>query len=380
MLRSSGVVYFSRGVILTCSSDTLSKEQWRMREILRLHRELDLTCRDLGGRHFVSGWQTHNPFANEIVQKFSDTSRADYQGYRFLSDSDSLKCLIRNFHKHTEQYDPSGVFITIGSSPLMLTVIFALKELGFLSARFLPPIYHTLYYFADAVGLGMEQVNSVLWRDSAILDLPEDQKTALFLSDPAWIFGESLTVDQIEFLRNWQQRTGSLIIVDSTFGYSNWSGSLAGELSARLDPENTIRIICPTKSLAVHGVRLAYALLPHRLYENFRFPCSNTTGATSGTDTVNGTCLMDALASQTNNRKLFSHAKSQLELLLSSGALTEVIGNPSTSYFVFGHLHPKIQGHCVKMDGRYFNVETPKEFCRVNLLYPNLEQLIDMVS
>lgn len=54
------------------------------------------------------------------------------------------------------------------------------------------------------------------------------------------------------------------MFVDGTFQYLGWAGQQP-ELTSMLAAEATMRLVCPTKTLAMHGCRFAYLIAPEQL-------------------------------------------------------------------------------------------------------------------
>jgi len=51
-----------------------------------------------------------------------------------------------------------------------------------------------------------------------------------------------------------------VVVVDGTFQYLQWAWPERCERTSTLLRERTIRLVCPTKSLALHGIRFACLL------------------------------------------------------------------------------------------------------------------------
>jgi aspartate/methionine/tyrosine aminotransferase len=259
-----------------------------MNDLLERHRKLDGESRT-GQKPFISGWKTCHPYVKDYLRLQDLNLTAEQLGsYRFLGDLDALALRIAKFHQLRDSlsYSANTMYIAPGASPLLFATLTALLNSGFSEVYFIPPIYYTFYYFSEILKLPLKAVTrspAPAGITAPFLNLP-NHRAALIVSDPVWIFGAPLHQDTVEQLANWQQSTDSIVVVDGTFQYLKWGDSIQVESTSILAQDKTIRIVCPTKSLCVHGVRFAYALLPDGWREQIRYPCSNACGANSAFD------------------------------------------------------------------------------------------------
>jgi len=342
--------------------------------ILDLHRELDQRYRTEKRKAFVSGWQTAHPFSATYLPPHAlRVTEERMLRYSFLSDDSELQEKIVAFHKGRGEggYDPVQAFASAGSSPLILAQFLLLKARGMREAYFIPPIYYTYYYFAKNLGIRLKPATShSLHQDGLHLQLPRTS-TALFITDPIWIMGARVDAAYWKTIRCWQFETNSLVFVDGTFQYFGWEGNgSCPEASANLDRELTFRLVCPTKSLALHGARLAYLLLPKAFREDIRYACSNTIGATSAFESVCAHQLLEVLTSPSSNSALIEYVKERYATLRASGAFSDVASEPNSTYYVLVRLNPEIEEHCLCMHQRFFGLTEFDGFVRYNLLGP----------
>ncbi|WP_327275010.1 pyridoxal phosphate-dependent aminotransferase [Streptomyces sp. NBC_01224] len=347
-------------------------------ELLRLHRELDGTSRTNKAGRFLSGWQTTHPYAGRYLNGTHVVAQdpGTLQNYNFLSDSTSLTDAITGFHAKADDvaYERDAVYVSSGSSPLLLGFFLALKEMGVEEVCYVPPVYYSCYYFCDSLGIPMRQVSAdLLHSETAELDLPE-RRSALVLCDPIWVFGTTVHERQIEKIAQWQRRTGSLVLVDGTFQYTRWDRSSRAEPTSRLDRDLTFRLVSPTKSLAVHGTRFAYLLLPPELRETVRYACANITGATSAANEHFARRIMEVLDSDESNDALVRHIQAERDRLLDSGVIRAEAGLPEAGYYTFAVLDDASMKDAIVMDQRFFGLDRFDNHVRVNLLYPGWSQ------
>jgi aspartate/methionine/tyrosine aminotransferase len=179
---------------------------------------------------------------------------------------------------------------------------------------------------------------------------------------------------QIERIARWQRRTGSLVLVDGTFQYARWDRGSRREPTSRLEPDRTFRIVCPTKSLAVHGTRFAYLLLPPQHRQSLRYACANITGATSAANERFALRIMEVLDSDESNDALVAHIQSERHRLLESGVIRSEAAPPEAGYYTFAVLNDESMKEAIVMDQRFFGLHDLVAHVRVNLLYPGWSQ------
>lgn len=339
--------------------------------LLQLHRDLDLAARSRD-RPFYSGWATAHSatYRHLVVDEMSPMSCVG--SYRFMSDNDDLKSGIRTFHHRTDGSFPdvADVFVGAGSSPLLSSILTWLSLEGVETIHYLKPIYLAYYYLADALGLRMngllDERASAQHVEAA---LPPDGGV-LLLTDPSWVFGRKVADEVIDAIATWQTRSGALVVVDGTFSYLTWS-STTGERTARLDPNRTIRLVCPTKSLCVHGIRFAYLIMLSDLIEDIGWIYCKMVASTSSFDIEVAKLMMNQLRSDENNRPLVEVLRHHHRTLIDRGILVDTSAEPECTYYVFGKTGLDLEKALI-MNGPYFELDHPEDWIRVNLLSPYL--------
>ncbi|WUD70258.1 aminotransferase class I/II-fold pyridoxal phosphate-dependent enzyme [Streptomyces sp. NBC_00510] len=349
----------------------------RQRELLRLHRELDLLSRNAGDAEFLSGWQTSHPFAEHYLLRVQDGSPRSVEEYSFLSDSAALTESIRKFHRTRDgiDYPPEAVYAASGSSPLLMAFFLRLREQGVSEAWYVPPIYYTCYYFAQSVGITLHRLDtSPLHHPETRLRLPQ-RPAVLIFADPIWVFGTPVHPVHIKEIAEWQRRFGSEVLVDGTFQYTAWNPPDQAEATSELDLEHTFRIVCPTKSTAVHGSRFAYLLMPPGQRESIRYPAANLTGASGAQAQSDALRLMEVLNSPQSNRELREHIATVHGILWDKGVIRAEAAPPSVTYYTFAHIDERRARSAILMDQRFFDLTGFNGFARINLLHPSWLEL-----
>jgi len=343
--------------------------------VLRLHRELEESFNN-GSERFISGYETINPFAGRYMNGSGHASvfECELGAYSFAQDQSDLIRAIRAFHRQADgiDYSPEEILVSAGSSPLILVLMTYLRSRRAQPIHYFHSLYHTFYFFADLLDLCLLPLGSEpLWTPGALPSLPPGQKTLLF-ADPVWFAGRALGAMAIEEIGAWQRRTGSLVIVDGTFQYLKWSWPPERERSTTLDRGLTIRLICPTKSVAVHGIRFAYLLSPARILRELRWVSQNVTGSSSRFDLHAAMRIMEVLSGPESNRDLVSYIRERYRKLAEEGFVNGPGIEPECSYYVFGRLaKPEPAG--LFMGGAHFDLENQDDSVRVNLLSPYIE-------
>jgi aspartate/methionine/tyrosine aminotransferase len=196
-------------------------------------------------------------------------------------------------------------------------------------------------------------------------DLP-DKETVLIVADPVWYAGIPVPQFIIDGLLSWQRKTGSLIFVDGSFQYMRWD-SRTLEPTSRLDPKRTIRLVSPTKSLAIHGYRFAYALLPSDIKPKFSNSYTNICGSGAADNIAFAHEAISAMVDRNLTNKLIQRAASRHRSLRSKGIIESPL-NPEAGYFVFEKINIKLPEDSLRMEGKYFGQPRYPGHTRLNLL------------
>ena len=344
---------------------------------LELHRQLDevLYRMPRSARRFISGYQTTHPFIRSYMGGVAENNGHAYElgRYSFAQSQGELVEAVRSFHRHADgiDYSPDEILLSAGSSPLLQSLIIFLRQNAIRSLYYFRPIYHTFYFFADLLDVYLLPVCDHLLLDTEVsLRLPAGQHVLLF-SDPIWIAGRAVADSAVDEVRRWQERTGSTVIVDGTFQYLKWDWPAKREGSTQLLRDQTIRLICPTKSLALHGIRFAYLLGPARFLKGLRWVCDNATGSASAFDLYVAVRLMDVLSSPDGNRHLLAHIHARYAELRANNFIVRTAHEPDCGYYVFGQVSRAERTDFV-MGGNYFELNGYEDFVRINLLSPDI--------
>jgi histidinol-phosphate/aromatic aminotransferase/cobyric acid decarboxylase-like protein len=347
--------------------------QSRSDELLEAHHSLDFQCRHRDGRLFISDWYCDHPYVDDVM-------RAEITGrpagksvvaYYFQNDDQTLHQQIVKFHAdHGERdYGPEQVFVSAGLSSLITAQIMLLARRGVRKLYYVRPLYYTYYFLAQTLGIELVAVNDVPAIESgAPLELPATSGEWLIVCDPVWFLGKSTSTDAIDNIRQWQQATGGMVLVDGAFQYQRWAENNRPEESSHLVPGQTLRNLCPTKAVAVHGPRFAYSLIPAEFLEELRYCYANTAGSGSIFDRDAALRIMAYLNARDSNTRLVDLMTARYRFLRSESFIDDPVG-ADASYFCFVRT-PVPRRQMIVMDQTFFDIDCYPDLVRINLLLP----------
>lgn len=144
------------------------------------------------------------------------------------------------------------------------------------------------------------------------------------------------------------------------------------ELSSLLDPGLTIRLVCPTKALALHGYRFSYALVPAALLASLGEAYSMLHGSGSVDGIACGKVAMHEITRGEITRSLLQTA-AQCHTKLRVGGRLSAPWTPGSGYFTFERVAPPVPAAGPSlMDGSFFGQTRYPGYYRINLLSPTL--------
>jgi aspartate/methionine/tyrosine aminotransferase len=322
-------------------------------------------------RIFLSGWNGSHPFVSEMVGdvlvRLGERTSLLTE-YSHLDEDPELSAALSQLHQSygepaiaPERFAPGA-----GSSAFLATLLHHVTRLGFNEIHYLPPVYYNAIYWIRELRFRVSRVadRAPLDGQNPHLRLP-NRRSCLWITDPLWFAGTPLSPEIIAEIGAWQSRTDSVVMVDGTFAYMEWDGPVAAPTAA-LDPNLTYRLVCPTKTLALHGFRFAYAITPDAAATEFREFHGRMHGATSLADRLFAHRAVSLLNDKTPAKTLWPYVRQRLDGLLAAGAFDDVL-MPTGGYFVFGK--PAVSSaHTVGLSSECFSTSLASEYVRVNLL------------
>jgi len=338
------------------------------KEILQLHDDLELKYGDGDGGNFLFGWQSINPFAKNLLAGVKRRARGvDYTKYTCMEDDEVLAKEVVDLHSVLDGLKPSAAFCAAsGGTSILFAFSYWLARNDVKEVYYIPPIYFTLLNGLRQFGIHARALSGYHSFETQFrLQLPE-KKTVLILADPVWYAGIPVPMDVLNELIGWQEKTGSLVFIDGSFQYMRWDHKVF-EPTARFDPQNTIRLVSPTKSLVIHGYRFAYALLPKRIKAKFSNCYANISGPSAADNVLFAYEAVSAVRDRRLTEQLTTRASNRHSKLRSTGRLESPLA-PQAGYFVFEKINVPLPDGTLRMDGRYFGQPRFPEHTRLNLL------------
>lgn len=358
---------------LSGSSTSRTDDRELLFSELAAHDRLGDDLIERPGSVFVSDWNGDHPFMSEFLGELGEVpigKLGSLGTYSRMDEDLELSDAVAELHVRTygePSVTPARCVTGAGSTSFLTTLLMYQFLEGVREISYLPPVYYNAAWWVRKLGMGVRRVASnVDFADDVELSLPEG-RGLLWVTDPVWFAGLPLRDATVDRIAEWQQRTGSTVIVDGTFQYMGWNGA-STESTDRLDPDLTFRLVCPTKTLAMHGFRFAYAIVPDRHAAAFTELHKRLHGAAGLVDRLFAHRAVEVMGTDEGALPLMSFARDRCRQLLASGAVTEAV-QPESGFFVFGR--PSVDPSTyVAMDIDCFGGAGYPGYVRVNLLNP----------
>ncbi|GAA0428928.1 hypothetical protein GCM10010357_58260 [Streptomyces luteireticuli] len=346
--------------------------------MLEWHERIEAERRQPGARVFVSDYNGGHPFVEKYLGELADAAPcrlADVTRYSALDEDAVLRERIAEMHR---RYDGAGctpgrVLPGGGSSALLGTFATWLLLTGRRRVHYVAPVYYKLAFLFRRMGIEPVPVARGHAHQPAFdLRLPAE-RTVLVLTDPVWYAGRRVPAAVVRRIADWQRATGSLVFVDGTFQYMRWDGGRREE-TAHLPAELTLRMVCPTKYLSIHGYRCAHLLVPLQLREELAELHLNLHGDVAVSDRLFARRAADLMLGE-GNAALVQHIRDSHRTLTASGALAAQLP-VEAGFFLFAR--PRVPSRWfLALDGKFFELDGHPGYIRVNLLNrPGIEALM----
>jgi aspartate/methionine/tyrosine aminotransferase len=346
----------------------MSERLLTTKEILQLHEDLELKYSDGDGGDFLCGWQSVNPFADGLLAAVKKRKEhVDYTKYFYMETDVNLASTVVDLHAHLDRVAPEAAFCAAcGGASALSTFCYWLARHGVTEVYYIPPIYFTLLNGLRRYGIRAHAVSKFhSFEQGCVPNLPR-KETVLVLADPVWYAGISVPQHIVDAVSVWQKKTKSLVFVDGSFQYMRWDARVY-EPTAQLDLKKTLRLVCPTKSLVIHGYRFAYVLMPIELKPTFSNSYTNLCGSAAADNVVFAHEAVDAMAERTLTEKLIERAAERHKRLRRDKIIESPLA-PNVGYFVFEKINIDLPKDTLKMQGDYFGQPRFPEHTRMNLL------------
>ncbi|MFJ5921068.1 aminotransferase class I/II-fold pyridoxal phosphate-dependent enzyme [Kitasatospora sp. NPDC092948] len=321
------------------------------------------------GRVFVSDYNGAHPFVETYLGELADLAPhrlTDITRYSALDEDTALRDKIARMHARLDgvPYEAQNVVPAGGSSGLLATFVLWLLVNGHRRIHYLPPVYYKLAYLLREFGIEPVPVaRAHAHQDGFDPELPAE-RTVLVLTDPVWYAGRRVPDRVLRAVADWQRATGSLVFVDGTFQYLPWDGR-PGEASARLPVEQTLRLVCPTKYLSIHGYRAAHLLVPTVLRRPLADLHINLHGDVAVSDRLFAHRAADLMLAG-GNADLVGHIRDNHRALAASGALAAEVP-AECGFFLFARPRASLERY-LAMGAEFFELDGHEGHVRINLL------------
>jgi len=329
---------------------------------------------------FLSGWQCENPFVEEFILRVKKNSdNFDPTKYSYYDTHDDL---IKNIHSHHKNIDinpPESVICGCGSTSLLTAVAAYLAGAGITRVYYIPPIYLTLHTALHRFNIETIAVsNKHPYEDDFTLNLPKVKNAFLLLTDPIWIAGVPMHKEHIDEICKWQNEYDTTIFVDGSLQYMPWDDNRY-ELTSLFNPAQTIRLVCPSKQLCVHGYRFSYMLVPSSISRKLNWTYTSLFGPAPIDSISFGQKAIQAVIEGDIPKQLSYFIKSRFELLISEQAIEPLI-TPQCGYFIFAKVLKSLPENYLLLDGSFFGKEDMSDYNKLNLLSPSIKLLISKID
>jgi aspartate/methionine/tyrosine aminotransferase len=340
-------------------------------ELLKRHAQLEVMSGDKESGNWLSGWQCVNPWIDQIRDNVSEIkSKLRLDEYHYLSEDDEIRHNLFKFHTSADPKLPQDFLCGAGSSTLIFTFCAWLRSQGVTNVHYVQPMFYTVLHAMKLFGITARPINGKHGFEAGFrLELPAD-RSVLLITDPIWYAGIPVDSETIGLIRDWQHRTNSLVFVDGSFQYARWDGALQ-EATAEFDPAHTFRILCPTKALAAHGFRFAYAAVPSAMRSELAHLYSNIYGSATIESLAFGRALSNLIVDRHICHRITDVVAERHKRLRSTGAI-QATWQASCGYFIYEKINAEIPDRDKLFGGGYFQQRRYSDHFRINLLSPSI--------
>lgn len=343
-------------------------------DLLNLHHVLEAEHDDGDKGNFLFGWQCENPFASSLIAKVAKRARElNRVQYSYLEEDRLLVNEIRALHNALDGQKHDDAFCGVGATALLVTFAAYLQASQVKEIYFIPPIYFSLHFAMRLFGVRARPISAHhAFEKQFKMNLPE-KRTFLVLTDPVWYAGIPVPTSVLADVAEWQQRTGSIVLIDGSFQYMPWNGTVV-EPTAHLDPSLTIRLISPSKSLCIAGYRFAYLLIPKEWRRKLAHIYTNLYASASADTIAFGHEAVRAMRQRQLTDKLVQIIRGRHSRLRAEAKIESEL-SATCGYFVFEKLNWDLPAHYVRMGGEFFDQPRYPGYTRINLLSPSFHLL-----
>ncbi len=325
--------------------------------------------------NFLSGWQCENPFVKEFLSSVKlNSEKFDHTKYSYYDAHDDLLTSILTHHKNLDTIQPESVICGCGSTSLLSTFAAYLASTGITRVYYIAPLYITLHTALHRFKIETIAVSEKHpYEKDFTLNLPKHKNSFLLLTDPIWIAGVPIHKEYIEEISKWQNEFDATIFVDGSLQYMPWN-NIRYEATSILNPAQTIRLVCPSKQMCIHGYRFSYMLAPSSISRKLNWTYTSLFGPAPVDSISFGQKAIQSVIEGIVPRQLSHFIRSRFELLISEDAIEPFV-TPECGYFMFAKILKRLPDNYLLIDGSFFSKLDFSQYSKLNLLSPSIKLL-----
>lgn len=360
---------------MNIESDIIEKDFKIIRQLNSKFESIAFDFGDGDDGNFLSGWQCENPFVKEFISSVQQNSiKFDHRKYSYFDSYADLINSIHYYHKNIDTNPPQSVICGSGSTSLLSTFAAYLASEDITRVYYMPPLYITLHTALHRFKIETIAVSDKHpYENDFTLNLPKVKNAFLLLTDPVWFAGIPIQKKIIEEICKWQSEYNATIFIDGSFQYMNWDDNRY-ETTSILNPAKTIRLVCPSKQLCIHGYRFSYMLAPNNISRKLNWTYTSLFGPASVDSISFGQKAIQAIIEGHIPKQLSYLIKSRYEILSSENAIQPLV-KPQCGYFIFAKILEKLPENYLLIDGSFFAKNDMPEYSKLNLLSPSFKLL-----
>jgi aspartate/methionine/tyrosine aminotransferase len=249
-----------------------------------------------------------------------------------------------------------------------------LASTGITRVYYVPPLYITLHTALHRFKIETISVTDKHpYEKDFTLKLPNVKNAFLLLTDPIWFAGVPIQKKHIEDISQWQNEFDALVFVDGSLQYMPWDDNRF-ESTSILDPAKTIRLVCPSKQLCIHGYRFSYMLAPSSIMRKLNWAYTSLFGPAPVDSISFGQKAIQAVSEGNIPKQLSHFIRSRFAQLISEHAIEPFV-TPECGYFIFAKVLKHLPDNYLLIDGSFFAKNDMSQYSKLNLLSPSIQLL-----
>ena len=330
--------------------------------------------------NFLSGWQCENPYVKEFISSVKHNSeRFNHSRYSYYDAHEDLLTSIQYYHKSIDSYPPESVICGCGSTSLLSTLAAYLADTGVTKVYYIAPLYITLHTALHRFKIETVSVSDRHpYEKGFTLNLPKEYNSILLLTDPIWFAGIPIPKTYIEEIGKWQNEYDATIFVDGSLQYMPWDAKRY-EFTSTLNPAKTIRLVCPSKQLCIHGYRFSYMLAPSTISRKLNWTYTSLFGPAPVDSISFGQKAIQAVIDGNITKQLLNFVKFRFDVLISEHVIEPIV-IPQCGYFIFAKLLIPLPDNYLLIDGSFFSKVNMSQYSKLNLLSPSIGLLTSKIK